>query len=349
MSRVFAIIIVALCFFQIEKGYAFERADILKVPTSPPSPMLHGEFTHQGLTKGYMLFSPPQTGAAKKRPLLVMLHGCLQNAEDFAALTKINELAIRENFFVVFPEQDTSANAMSCWSWFEPINQDPTLAQNTKVSERDWIAALTQSLSEKIEANQDAVFVAGLSAGGAMAVNLASCYPETFAGVAVFSGISFAAAGSVLEATKVMKLGSDVSAHDSANRAFHCAQAKTGKAMHAFVFHGKADLTVSSKNARQVLNHFIAFNDLRDDGLMNSSAKFDLKERRKIKASRKTRGYISERYATENQTQAELVVVNHLGHVWSGGAEGSDFSSTKKPEASEMLWNFISRVMASRP
>ncbi len=353
MLRILFTLILTIASLCANQALAFDRADILKAPSAPPSPMIRGEFSYKGMNKSYLLFSPPQTAAARNRPLLVLLHGCLQNAEEFATLTRINELAIRENFFVVLPEQDGHVNAMGCWSWFEPINQnsqqDFKLDSQSHASERDWIAALADSLVEKTQANPEAVFVAGLSAGGAMAVNLASCYPDTFAGVGVFSGVSFAAAGSVLEATKAMKLGSDITPQQSAERAFQCAKGKFGRPVHAFVFHGKNDRIVNAKNARQILDHFVAFNDLRDDGVANKSAKYDLRERRKVKGSRKSRGYTLERYATENNAQAELVVVSRLGHVWSGGAEGSEFSSPKKPRASELLWNFMSRAMASHP
>ena len=331
--------------FAMDPVRLFERKDISKVPSEPPAPMKRGEFTFQGLTKSYSLFSPPKTATSGSRPLVVFLHGCTQDAEEFAAVTKMNELAIRENFFVLYPEQDAATNPIRCWSWFDPANQDFKVEGQTIASERAWIVALTESIANEINAAHGQIFVAGLSAGAAMAANVASCHPDLFAGAGFVAGIAYGAAGSTLEAMKAMKLGTDVLSSESAARAFECTQNKVGSTIPVIVVQGKKDLTVNPRNARQIIRHFAAFNDLRDDGQANDSFDFLFVKKKVTLGRRSSHGYTTEKLASHQGVPAELVTINGLGHAWSGGAKDHKYSSPKNPQTSEILWKFFSSLV----
>ena len=200
-------------------------------------------------------------------------------------------------------------------------------------------------MATEINAAHGQIFIAGLSAGAAMAANVASCHPDLFAGAGFVAGVAYGAAGSTLEAIKAMKLGSDVLPSESAARAFECAQNKTGSTVPVIVVQGKKDLVVIPRNARQIIHHFAAFNDLRDDGLANDSFEFLFVQKKVSLARRSSRGYTTEKMASHQGVRAELVTINGLDHAWSGGAKGHKYSSPKNPQTSEILWKFFSSLV----
>ncbi len=165
-----------------------------QAPASVPAQWLKDSFTHQGRQLDYRLFVPPLLAgsAAGARPLVVMLHGCTQDADDFAAGTRMNELASEAGVLVLYPEQKAHANAQRCWNWFKPQHQD------SERGEPALIAALVRKIVTEQGVDAARVYVAGLSAGGAMAAILGQCCPELFAAVGVHSGLpAGAAAGSM--------------------------------------------------------------------------------------------------------------------------------------------------------
>lgn len=133
-----------------------------RTPSTPPAEMTRAEYSHDGIKRTYALFSPPSTGSSPgPRPLLVLLHGCGQDAESFARATRMNEVAVRENAYVLYPEQSADANPARCWSWFNNENQ---LTENG-ADERNWLSALTQSLARSLGTDQSRTFIAVLSIG----------------------------------------------------------------------------------------------------------------------------------------------------------------------------------------
>jgi hypothetical protein len=143
-----------------------------------PEQWLGGSFSHQGRQLAYKLYVPPTSaGTAAPRPLVLMLHGCTQGPDDFAAGTRMNALAREAGVLVLYPEQVQHANAQKCWNWFKAQHQQRGRGEPA------LLAALTQSVMAEHHVDPSRVYVAGLSAGGAMADILGRCYPDVFAAV----------------------------------------------------------------------------------------------------------------------------------------------------------------------
>ena len=186
-------------------------------------------------------------------PLVVMLHGCTQDADDFAAGTRMNELAEIYGFLVAYPEQTRAANPSRCWNWFKAAEQ------TRDRGEPSLIADATRSIIAEYKIDAGRVFVAGLSAGGAAAAILGCTYPDLYAGVGVHSGLACGAASDMPSAFVAMRGGSRAVA--SAQRHFP-----------AIVFHGTTDSTVGPVNAEARIRLLNSFAWLRESIVWQSSA-----------------------------------------------------------------------------
>jgi poly(hydroxyalkanoate) depolymerase family esterase len=248
--------------------------------------------------RDYALFVP-QTVRAEPA-LVVMLHGCTQDAEDFARGTGMNDAAAREGLHVLWPEQGRGFNPMGCWNWFEPDHQA------RGAGEPALILAMIDQVSRDHGIAPGSVFVAGLSAGGAMAAVLAQEYPERFAAAGVHSGLPAGAARSMPEAMAAMRSGS------------------TGKRRRStvpvIVFHGDADATVSVRNGAALAGGIGGVS--RDQGTTGG------------------RGW-----TRVQGPGGEYWVVRGLGHAWSGGSASGSHTDPAGPDASsEMLRFFLEHL-----
>ena len=176
----------------------------------------------------YRLFVPPPVNA-DPRPVIVMLHGCEQDAADFASGTGMNAVARRRGAIVVYPEQLRKTNRMGCWNWFAPRNQQ------RGVGEAAMIAALALQVAARHNGDRSRIYVSGLSAGGAMAALVGALYPDVFAAVGVHSGLAAHAATDLASAVRAMRRST--------------AQPHAQAAIPTIVFHGSADRTVRPENA----------------------------------------------------------------------------------------------------
>jgi len=155
-------------------------------PGAPATDMQAGSFTAKAGTRPYRLFIPRH--AAPRPALIVMLHGCTQTPENFAAGTRMNALAGQAGAYVLYPAQLASANAQRCWNWFNPADQQP------EGGEAGIIAAMTQAIAAEHRIDPAQIFAAGLSAGGAQAAILGATHPEIFSAIGVHSGLACGAA-----------------------------------------------------------------------------------------------------------------------------------------------------------
>lgn len=212
-----------------------------------------GEFTHGALTRPYRLFVPSARPPAGGRTLLVMLHGCTQDAADFARGTQVEMQAGRHGVTVLWPEQLPSAHPQRCWQWYTPaqIGRD--------AGESGLIAALIAQamLQEGIAPSQ--VVIAGVSAGGAMAANLVAAYPERFAGLMVHSGVPALAADNVPEALGAMRAGPTRASAELAARVI-AAMGVRARPLPVLIMHGAVDPVVSVKNAEALEAQWSAVN-----------------------------------------------------------------------------------------
>ncbi len=304
-------------------------AGIAREPVPPaaaaPSRTDAGTFTqHYFVSHGeryvYRLYIPAGGQVAQPLPVVVMLHGCKQDSADFARGTGMNELADAHQFLVVYPEQRQKANAMRCWNWFEPAHQ-----QRGK-GEPAMIAALAAHVVAAHSGDASRVYLAGLSAGGAMAALAGQLYPEVFAAVGVHSGLAPGAAVDMPGAFSAMRKGRKAGAGTSPGGA---ASPPT------IVFHGTADTTVHPGNADHVLQAALA--GLRASGV-------PLTEVPAAQAEPGSRNAMRTAWIRPDGTP----VVEHWAvaagpHAWSGGSAAGSFTDPQGPSASRAMVAFFLR------
>lgn len=280
----------------------------------------------------YKLFIPGSYNGSRALPLVVMLHGCTQDPDDIARGTRMNELAEEKSVLLAYPEQPESANPKKCWNWYDPANQ------KRDQGEPALIAAITRQVMQTYRVDANRVYVAGLSAGGAMAVTVALSYPDLYAAVGTHSGIAFRAATTVTEALAAMQGRSgDPAALASSAKA---AMGTRARAIPGIVFQGGSDVVVNPRNAEQLISQLSAAQD-RQPG------------QRVMPVEEKgvsTEGY-HYRHVTHGKGDAtvELWLIQELGHAWSGGSADGTFTDSRGPSATnEMFRFFLAHPRSSR-
>ena len=264
--------------------------------------------------RNYKLYVPHRQHAGG-RPLLVMLHGGTQDADDFAAGTRMNVLAEEHGFIVAYPSQCKSANPSLCWNWFKPEDQV------RGAGEPSIIAGITDEIVAEYDIDPQRVFVAGLSAGGAMAGVMGATYPEVYAAVGVHSGLPYRSATDVASAFSAMRgdPGLQRRQRKTGPRSDHALRVRT------IVFHGDADQIVHPSNAAKIIE----------------AKTGDTVERAKVRSSA-SRAYT--RAATRDKTGTVVVeqwLIHGSGHAWSGGSADGTYTDPHGPDASRELLRFF--------
>ncbi len=282
---------------------------------------LDGSFTHRGRTLAYKLYVPAQARAGARPPMVVMLHGCTQDAADFAAGTRMNEQARALGVVVLYPEQSQRDNPRKCWNWFHPQHQQRGRGEPAV------LAALTQSMAAAHRVDRARIYVAGLSAGGAMADILGATYPELFAAVGVHSGLPRGSATDVVSALAVMRSGAPAP-----------ARAPGGAALPPLiVFHGDDDKTVHSSNGRALVDSALQARGVAQDAAGQGPAQPT--EGQSTQGQRYSQSVYQDR---EGRTVAEYWQLHGAGHAWSGGhADGSHTDPAGVDASAQMLRFFL--------
>ena len=304
-------IILDGCVFEVAAQVQPTSASPGKRNRNPLAEFVDGSHTHASLTRRYKLYAPPGS-IGKSLPLVVMLHGCTQNPDDFAAGTGMNELAREQGVCVLYPEQSAKANPQRCWNWFKHNHQ------SRGRGEAALLASMTLAVIKQYGVDSRRVYIAGLSAGGAMAAIVAAAYPEIFAAVGVHSGLAVGAARNVAEALAAMSSG----ATDNQLIA-------STSAVPTIVFHGDQDQTVHPRNGEQVIAALQAGGVARvEQGVSTQGRSFTRSCHRRNGAD-----------------FAELWVLHGAGHAWSGGSANGSYTDPNGPDAAgEMLRFFSSHV-----
>ena len=265
----------------------------------------------------FRLYRPPGVSAGVRLPLMVMLHGCGQDAKGFALSTRMNSVAARERFWVLYPEQDRLANAQGCWNWFD-----------TRSGRAQGEAALIVGAIDQVclrhPVDRERVAVAGLSAGASMAALLAIRYPERFKAVVMHSGVPPGTADSTLSALGAMhgRRGTKPLATSIATPATVWPP--------LLVIHGAADRVVSAHNGQAAARQW-----------STAAGAVALAPRRVQRGKRHAMAVTD--FKQRGRTAATLVEVEGLGHAWSGGAVRAPFSDALGPDASRLAWAFVSK------
>jgi poly(hydroxyalkanoate) depolymerase family esterase len=262
-------------------------------------------------SRAYKLYVPSgYSGAAL--PLVVMLHGCNQSPDDFAAGTRMNDLAEELTFLVAYPAQPQSANAGKCWNWFKAGDQQRDRG------EPSLIAGITRQVMDDFPVEQGRVYIAGLSAGGAAAAIMGSAYPDLYAAIGVHSGLACGAARDMPSAFTAMKQGGTPATRTS------------GASVPAIVFHGDRDTTVHPANG--------------DEVIVQASAGANLQKTVHSGVAGGGRAYTQTVHADDSgRPIAEHWVLHGSGHAWSGGSAAGSYTDPRGPDASREMMRFFAR------
>jgi poly(hydroxyalkanoate) depolymerase family esterase len=277
----------------------------------------------------YALYLPSGLPARRRMPLLVMLHGCHQDALSFAAGTRMNLIAERHRFIVLYPEQSRLANALGCWNWFDRDSHRPG-------GEATRIAALVRSVRRRYPVDRSRVYLAGMSAGGAMAAILAMTNASLFAACAIASGVMYRAADSAGGAMRAMREGSRHSPEAAAQQAL-AAWPRPARFVPALIMHGGRDPVVNPLNARQLIAQFARWAEVTGEP-GRALAQGPLRPLAMGGFS-----YAQRDYLRGGQPVLREILIENLGHAWSGGDPQYPFNDPAGPDASRLVWDFVSR------
>jgi poly(hydroxyalkanoate) depolymerase family esterase len=302
---------------------------------TPPGAFETREFNNHAGTRSYKVYVPARISDAPP-PMVVMLHGCTQSADDFAAGTQMNRQADEHGLLVVYPEQAANANVSKCWNWFK--GQD----QVRDCGEPSLIAGIVREVAARHGVDPRRIFVAGLSAGAAMAVILGQTYPELFAGVGAHSGLPYGSAHDIPSAMAAMKGAR--SGLVSLKSMPGAAAAPGRRAVHAvpiIVFHGDRDHTVQQTNGVEIVQQAIDAHFAQAEGAtLHASTQRG--------TSPGGRSYSRTVHVdTSGEAHIELWTLHGAGHAWSGGHASGSFTDRTGPDASaEMVRFFLALARA---
>jgi poly(hydroxyalkanoate) depolymerase family esterase len=303
-----------------------DAAPVVVEPKPPQGEeaFIEGTQTVAGQTRTYKLYVPPGH-IGQSLPLVVMLHGCTQDPDDFAAGTGMNELARERGFFVLYPAQSRGANMQRCWNWFK------TDDQQRGGGEPAVIAAMARAVIKQYGIDARRVYVAGLSAGGAMAAIVAAAYPDLFAAAGVHSGLPRGAAHNVMEALAVMKSGDSAPGYPfeiSRVGAARPEQDISSPPVPTIVFHGDLDHTVHPRNGEQVIAAVIGH--IEDITTVEQGT------------APHGHGYTRSIHQDgDGASVAEHWLVHGAGHAWFGGRAAGTYTDRKGPDASREMLRFF--------
>jgi poly(hydroxyalkanoate) depolymerase family esterase len=268
-------------------------------------------FTNDAGSRPYKLYVPSGYRAGQEVPLVVMLHGCTQSPDDFAAGTQMNEVAEQRNFLVVYPGQVGSANMQKCWNWFNEGDQ------RRGEGEPSLIAGITRKVMAEYAVDPKRVFVAGLSAGGAAAAIMGNTYPDLYAAIGVHSGLACGAARDMPSAFTAMRQG-----------AAGAASGRQQTRVPAIVFHGDRDTTVSPRNGDVVVAQSAGGASLGtrvEEGQVPGGHSYT----RTIRAD------------AAGHTVVEHWALHGASHAWAGGSPEGSYTDPRGPDASREMVRFF--------
>jgi poly(hydroxyalkanoate) depolymerase family esterase len=294
-------------------------------------------FTYQSLqgARNYFVYTPANYQPGTPVPMIVLLHGCTQTVSDFAAGTQMNALADQKQFIVVYPQQSSLANASLCWNWFYLVNQ----YRNS--GEAGIIGGITQAVEQDTTdwtINRHRVYLAGLSAGAAMAVIMGAAYPDLYAAIGVHSGLEYQAATNAGAALLAQQFaGPDPRVQgDTAYR----SMGSNARVMPVVVFHGTADTVVAPLNGDQVVQQWMETDAQASGGVYHASF---------ASPATTTFGQVAGGHAytvrTWNDSNGQEIqaywTVNGMGHAWSGGSSAGSFTDPAGPGATQAMYTFF--------
>ena len=308
---------------RMRPGFRAAGQRIPAAEVATPAPVVADRFvtasyTNRSGTRAYKTYIPGR-GDGQARPLVVMLHGCQQDPDDFAAGTRMNELASEMGFIVAYPQQAPGANVSRCWNWFQAADQQ------RDSGEPSLIAGITREVMARYNVDPRRVYVAGLSAGGAMAAIMGHTYPDLYAAIGIHSGLAYASARDIPSAIAAMGGRSYPSDPGASESTFQVP---------TIVFHGDVDTTVHPRNGAEVIARATPAGD---ELLAAAFAPRTVEQGEK--AGRKyTRTTHTD---PSGKPTLEYWIVHGTGHAWSGGSPDGSYTDPQGPDATRAMLRFF--------
>lgn len=297
------------------------------------------QYTYNGSagSRPYYVYTPANYQVGTAVPLIVMLHGCTQTPTDFAAGTQMNTLADQQQFIVVYPQQTSTYNSLSCWNWFQTADQ----ARGS--GEPAIIAGIVQTVEQTtsqwtIDPNR--VYVAGMSAGAAMAVIMAATYPDIFAAMGSESGLEYQAATSETAATTAESQGGPSPTQQG--QAAYNAMGSAARVVPTIVFQGQSDYTVYPVNGDQIVQQWMETDHLASNGSYNASFSSPTTTTNGQVSGSGGHSYTVQTWNDNNSREIEEYwKINGMGHAWSGGSSSGSYTDPNGPSATNAMYTFF--------
>lgn len=300
--------------------------------TAAPGKWIAGQFPGLGLRMNYWLYLPehaPATVARHGWPLIVMLHGCHQSATQFAQATRMNHLAEKKGYAVLYPQQSLGIQQQRCWRWYNAQVQ-------RGADETTALAGLVEMVCTQYRIDRRRIYVCGISAGAGMAAILALNHPDLFAAVGLHSGPVFGAGTNAVEGVRVMRHGSASPAHLAIDDVLRL-RALAMQPMPALLIHGHDDQVVAPVNQQQLTRQWLRLNGL------PPGAKADRITVKPHGRGANRNSHEIHEYLADGKPILRVVQVGGLGHAWSGGDAAQRFTAKTGPDSSRMMIDFFSK------
>lgn len=286
-------------------------------------------------THPYSVYTPDSYRVGTAAPLIVMLHGCSQTALDFAAGTLMNSVADQYNFIVAYPQQTSNYNQNLCWNWFLPAHQGRGTGEPASIV---GIVQEIQHSTAQWTIDPTRIYVAGLSAGGAMATILGVTYPDLFAAVGTHSSLEYRAATNLGTGIRAMRRGGPDPLEQGV--VAYQTMGECARIVPCVMFHGTKDTTVALTNGDQVVRQWLKTNELASSGSYTA----DFSHPSSVNPGQVLNGYsyITARWNDSNEaTVQEYWKIGNMGHAWSGGSPAGSYTDPLGPNASLAMYRFF--------
>jgi poly(hydroxyalkanoate) depolymerase family esterase len=272
---------------------------------------VEGMYSSSAGSRAYRLFIPSRY-REQPLPLVVMLHGCTQSPDDFAAGTRMNFIAEEQNCFVVYPAQPSHANQAKCWNWFRPADQQRGRG------EPSLIAGITRQIMDDYLVDRKRVYVGGLSAGAAAASIMGATYDDLYAAIGIHSGLACGVATDLPSALVAMRQGGSG----------HKAILGGRTPVPTIVFHGDRDTTVHPNNGDQILEQSVS----------------TISTQRKVHRGQVPGGHAYTRTVLSDASGRAMLEhwnIHGAGHAWSGGSPAGSYTDPRGPDATKEMLRFF--------
>nr|APZ78831.1 PHB depolymerase esterase [Stigmatella aurantiaca Sg a15] len=294
---------------------------------------VYGSYSSVWGTRGYQLWVPTGYQPGEALPLVVGLHGCFQNPDQFAGLSRLNQKADAERFLVLYPNQALFANATQCWNFMFFSNQE------RGIGEPSLIVGMVDWVKSHYAVDERRVYVAGVSSGAVMTSILMACYSDVFTAGMVGAGAMYKAATTASGTLYAMNFGSIYSPDDRGYDAWACS-GKPRRKVPVLVVHGTGDDVVNPINGEQAVRQFLQTNDYGDDGSDNNSVS-NHPSRVWSTTSPGGRAYTVREYVTGGVMLVQQYELKGMGHAWPGGDAAFPFADPSGPDGTAFMWDFF--------